>query len=154
MSVRPIPEGYSSITPYLILRGAAKAIEFYKRAFNATEIRRMEGPDGKIMHAEIRIENSHLMLADEFPEQGFNSPESLGGSPAFIHLYVEDVDAKFKQALDAGANILQPVSDQVFGDRHGLLQDPFGYTWTIATHIEDVSPSELKNRIDEYSRRV
>jgi PhnB protein len=144
-----IREGFTTVTPYLIVRGAAQAIEFYKRAFGAIECRRMEA-DGKIMHAEIKIGNAHIMLAEEFPGHGFHSPQSLGGSSAFVHLYVDDVDARFKQALDVGAKILQSVSDQFFGDRHGLIQDPFGYTWTIATHIEDVSSEEIQRRIKTY----
>ena len=151
MTVKAVPQGYTTVTPYLIIRGVSNAIEFYQKAFGATEVRRMEA-DGKIMHAEIKIGNAHLMMADEFPEQGFKSPQSLGGSPAFIHLYVEDADTLFKKAIGAGATSLQPVSDQVFGDRHGLVQDPFGYTWTIATHIEDVSSEELKRRMAEYAK--
>jgi PhnB protein len=150
MKTTAIPEGYSTITPYLIIRGVSEAIKFYEKAFSAKEIRRM-AVDGKVMHAEIKIGNSFLMLADEFPEQGFKSPQSIGGSPAFIHLYVEDADASYKKAIDAGAASLQEVSDQVFGDRHGLVIDPFGYTWTIATHIEDVSLEEINKRLAEYS---
>jgi PhnB protein len=151
MDKKSIPNGFTAVTPYLIIRGAAQAIEFYIKAFGAIECRRMETNE-KIMHAEIKINNAHIMLAEEFPDHGFHSPQSLGGSTAFIHLYVNDADALFKQAVDAGAKILQPVSDQFFGDRHGLIQDPFGYTWTIATHIEDVSPEELNHRIAEYAK--
>jgi PhnB protein len=150
MKTTAIPEGYSTITPYLIIRGVSEAIKFYEKAFSAKEIKTM-AVDGKVMHAEIKIGNSFLMLADEFPEQGFKSPQSIGGSPAFIHLYVEDADASYKKAIDAGAASLQEVSDQVFGDRHGLVIDPFGYTWTIATHIEDVSLEEINKRLAEYS---
>jgi PhnB protein len=151
MSVKAIPEGYTTVTPYLIIRGVSEAIKFYEKAFGASEVRRMEA-DGKIMHAEIKIGNGHLMLADEFPDQGFCSPQALGGSPAFIHLYVENADASFERAVNAGAKSLQPVSDQIFGDRHGLVQDPFGYTWTIATHIADISTDELKVKIQEYAK--
>jgi PhnB protein len=150
MKTTAIPEGYSTITPYLIIRGVSEAIKFYEKAFSAKEIRRM-AVDGKVMHAEIKIGNSFLMLADEFPEQGFKSPQSIGGSPAFIHLYVEDADASYKKAIDAGASSLQEVSDQIFGDRHGLVIDPFGYTWTIATHIEDISLEVINKRLAEYS---
>lgn len=152
MKACAIPNGYTAITPYLIIRGVSEAIRFYEKAFGATEIRRMEA-NGKIMHADIKIGNSFLMLADEFPEHGFNSPQTLGGSPAFVHLYVENADESFEKAVKAGAEVLMPVSDQFFGDRHGLVKDPFGYTWTIATHTEDVSETELKARIAEYSKK-
>lgn len=152
MKTKPIPEGYTTITPYLIIRGVNEAIHFYEKAFGAIEIRRMEA-NGKVMHADIKIGNAHLMLADEFPEHGFNGPQTLGGSPAFVHLYVENADESFEKAVKAGAEVLMPVSEQFFGDRHGLVKDPFGYTWTIATRIEDVSQDELKRRIVEYSKK-
>ena len=144
--VKPIPEGYHTATPYLIVKDAARAIEFYKKAFGATELMRMSGPGGKIGHAEIKIGDSPIMLADEVPGMGFRSPESLGGSPISILLYVEDVDVVFSEALDAGAKVQRPVADQFYGDRTGGVTDPFGHVWYIATHKEDVSPEEMKKR--------
>ncbi len=144
--VKPIPEGYHTATPYLIIKGAARAIEFYKKAFGATELMRMAQPDGRIGHAEIRIGNSPIMLADEVPEMGHRSPQSLGGSPVSILLYVEDVDALFNQAVSAGAKVERPVQDQFYGDRTGGVTDPFGHVWYIATHKEDVSPEEMRKR--------
>ena len=144
--VKPIPEGYHTATPYLIVKDAARAIEFYKKAFGATELMRMPGPGGKIGHAEIKIGDSPIMLADEVPGMGFRSPESLGGSPISILLYVEDVDVVFSEALAAGAKIQRPVADQFYGDRTGGVTDPFGHVWYIATHKEDVSPEEMKKR--------
>ncbi len=144
--VKPIPEGYHTATPYLIIKGAARAIEFYKKAFGATELMRMAQPDGRIGHAEIRIGNSPIMLADEVPEMGHRSPQSLGGSPVSILLYVEDVDALFNQAVSAGAKVERPVQDQFYGDRTGGVTDPFGHVWCIATHKEDVSPEEMRKR--------
>jgi PhnB protein len=143
---RPIPEGYHTATPYLIVKGAAGAIEFYKKAFGATELLRMAQPDGKIGHAEIKIGDSPIMLADEFPEMGARSPQSLGGSPVSILLYVEDVDRVFNQAVAAGAKVARPVKDEFYGDRIGGVTDPFGHQWYIATHKEDVAPEELKKR--------
>lgn len=147
MAVKPIPEGYHSVTPYLILNDAAAAIDFYKRAFGATEVMRMPGPDGKIGHAEIQIGDSHIMLADEYPDMGARSPKSLGGSPVSIMVYVEDVDSIAKQALAAGAKETRPLKDQFYGDRSGTIVDPFGHIWTIATHVEDVAPDELQRRM-------
>lgn len=144
--VKPIPEGYHSITPYLIIRGAAKALDFYKRAFGAAELFRMESPDGRIGHAEIRIGDSPIMLADEHPDMGARSPEAWGGSPVSLMLYVEDVDRVFAQAVEAGAVVERPLADQFYGDRTGGLKDPFGHVWYVATHIEDVPPEELDRR--------
>ena len=143
---KPIPEGYDTATPYLCIKDAARAIEFYKKAFGATELMRMAQPDGRIGHAEIRIGNSPIMLADEVPEMGHRSPQSLGGSPVSILLYVEDVDALFNQAVSAGAKVERPVQDQFYGDRTGGVTDPFGHVWYIATHKEDVSPEEMRKR--------
>lgn len=140
------PEGYYTVTPYLIIRDAAKALEFYKQAFGATELFRMEGPGGKIGHAEIKIGNSPIMLSDEMPEMGYLSPQSLGGTPVSIMLYVEDVDTVASQAVAAGAQVLKPVADQFYGDRSGSFADPFGHQWHIATHIEDVTPEEVSKR--------
>ena len=141
-----IPKGYNSITPYLIVKGAAEAIEYYKNVFGATEVMRMAQPDGRIGHAELKVGNSHIMLADEFPEIGARSPMSLGGTPVGIQLYVDDVDAVTARALAAGAKMLRPLKDQFYGDRSGTLNDPFGHQWTISTHKEDVSPEEMQRR--------
>jgi PhnB protein len=143
---KPIPKGYHTATPYLIIKGAAKAIEFYKKAFGAAEMMRMTQPDGRVGHAEIKIGDSPIMLADEFPEMGARSPQSLGGSPVSILLYVQDVDALTSSAIAAGAKVIRPVKDQFYGDRSGSLEDPFGHQWHIATHVEDVAPEEMKKR--------
>jgi len=143
---KPIPDGYHTATPYLIVNDAAQAIEFYKEAFGATELLRMAKPDGKIGHAEIRIGDSTIMLADEFPEMGARSPQSFGGSPVSIFLYVENVDAVFAQTVAAGAVVQRPVADQFYGDRMGGVKDPFGHAWYIATHVEEVSPEEMRKR--------
>jgi PhnB protein len=144
--VKPVPEGYHTATPYLIVKGAAQALEFYKKAFGAKEIMRMAQPDGRIGHAEIKIGDSPIMLADEFPEMGARSPQSFGGSPVSIHLYVGDVDAMFADSVAAGATVQRPVADQFYGDRTGGVVDPFGHVWYIATHKEDVSAEEMKKR--------
>ena len=148
MAIKAIPEGYRTATPYLIVRGAADAIEFYKRAFGATEMLRMADPQGRVGHAEIRIGDSVIMLADEHPAMGYRGPRSLGGSSVSILLYLDDVDAVFDRAVKAGAKALRPVANQFYGDRSGTLEDPFGHVWTIATHVEDVAPEELKRRAD------
>lgn len=145
-TVNPIPEGYHSVTPYLIIKNAADAIDFYKSAFGAIELFRMPQPDGKIGHAEIKIGDSPIMLADEFPEMKYVSPQTLGGSPVSLMIYVEDVDTVFKRAIDAGASEQKPVQDQFYGDRSGSLTDPFGHVWHIATHKEDVAPEEMEKR--------
>ncbi len=144
--VKPIPEGYHSVTPYLCIDGAAEAIEFYKKAFGAKELSRMPAPGGKIGHAEVQIGDSHVMLADEFPEMGFRSPKSVGGTPVMMHLYVEDVDATVTRAASAGAKVVRAVEDQFYGDRGGKIEDPFGHSWYVSTHVEDVSPEELEKR--------
>jgi PhnB protein len=146
MPARPIPEGYHSVTPYLIVTGAASAIEFYKHAFGAKELMRIPHPDGRVGHAELQIGDSRIMLADEFPEMGARSPMTLGGTPVGIQLYVDDVDAVTRRALAAGAKTLRPVKDQFYGDRSGTLSDPFGHQWTISTHKEDVSLEEMQRR--------
>ena len=151
--VKPIPEGYRSVTPYLIIRGAARALQFYQQAFGAVELLRMEAPEGRISHAEIRIGDSTLMLADEHPEIGAKSPEAWGGSPVSLMLYVEDVDRVFAQAMEAGATVDRPLADQFYGDRTGGLKDPFGHVWYIATHIEDVSPEEMARRVEEARKK-
>jgi PhnB protein len=142
--VKPIPDGYHSVQPYLHVRGAAEAIEFYKKAFNAKERMRMPAPDGRLQHAEIEISNSCIMLADESPEKQFYSPKHLGGSSVSIMLYVKDCDAIYKQALEAGAKSLREPADQFYGDRMSGVEDPFGFQWWIATHIKDVSPEEMQ----------
>jgi PhnB protein len=144
--VRPIPKGYYTVTPYLIVNGAANALNFYKRAFDAEELMRVADPSGKVGHAEIKIGNSPIMLADEFPEMGYRGPQSLGGSPVSILLYVEDVDAQFNRAVAAGAKVRKPVADQFYGDRSGTLEDPFGHIWTIATHKVDLTFEEIRKR--------
>jgi PhnB protein len=146
--VNPIPDGYHSVTPYLCVDGAARAIEFYKEAFGATEIMRMDAPGGKIGHAEIRVGDSVIMLADEHPEMNFRSPRSVGGTSARFMIYVEDVDARVERAVAAGATLTRPVKDQFYGDRAGGVEDPFGHHWYIATHVEDLSPEEIKRRLD------
>jgi PhnB protein len=147
MAVKPIPEGYHSVTPYLIIRGAAAALDFYKRAFGAIEIMRMPAPDGKVAHAEIKIGDSIIMLADEQPEMGHRSAQTLGGSCVNLMIYVDRVDDVFKQAIALGAKEKQPLKDQFYGDRSGSLQDPYGHQWTIATHVEDVTPEEMDRRM-------
>ncbi|MDP9090327.1 MAG: VOC family protein [Pseudomonadota bacterium] len=153
MATKTIPDGYHSVTPYLIIKGAAAAIEFYKRAFGATELMRMPSPDGRIGHAEIKIGDSAIMLADEHPQMGYKSPQSLGGSAVNMMVYVDRVDDVFKQAVEAGARELQPVKDQFYGDRSGTLQDPFGHTWTIATHLEDIAPEEMRERAEKFMQQ-
>jgi PhnB protein len=145
--VKPIPDGHRTVAPYLAIKNAASALDFYKTAFGATETYKLIIPDGRVGHAEIRLGDSLIMLSDEFPEFGGKAPESLGGSPVSIHLYVEDVDAVFKRALAAGARELKPVMDQFYGDRSGQLQDPFGHLWWVATHKEDVAPEEMQKRV-------
>ena len=146
MPVKPIPDGYHTATPYLIINDASAAIEFYKKSFGATELFRMDAPGGKIGHAEIKIGDSPIMLADEYPDMGYRSPRALGGTPVSIMLYVEGVDTVFNRAIAAGAKVKQPVKDQFYGDRSGTLEDPFGHVWTIATHKEDLSPEEMGKR--------
>lgn len=149
MSVNPIPEGYHTVTPYLIVNGAAKALEWYAQAFNATELMRLPGPEGTVMHCEFKVGDSPIMMADGCEQMGMQGPAAYGGSPISICLYVEDVDALFKQAIDAGAEELRPVMDQFYGDRMGTLKDPFGHTWSIGTHKEDLSPEEVDKRFQE-----
>jgi PhnB protein len=144
--VKPIPEGYHTVTPYLIIHGAARALEFYSRAFGAVEVMRFKGPQGKIMHAEMTIGDSRIMVADEFPQMGAVSPQSIGGTAVGLALYVENVDAVFNRAVAAGATMISAVKDQFYGDRSGTLLDPFGHRWTVATHIEDVTLDEVARR--------
>lgn len=142
--VSPIPEGMHTVTPHLVCSDAAKAIEFYRQAFNATEMIRVPGPGGKLIHACIRIGDSLVMLVDENPQWDCLSPLTLKGSPVMIHLQVEDVDAVFNRAVKAGATVMMPVDDMFWGDRYGSVKDPFGHQWSIATHIRDVSPEEIR----------
>lgn len=153
MAPKPIPAGYHSVTPYLIIDGAADALEFYKRAFGAKEQFRMPAPGGKIGHAEIKIGDSAVMLADEYPEMGARSPRALGGAGVSLMIYVERVDDVFKQALKAGAKELQPLENKFYGDRSGTLQDPFGHVWTISTHVEDVSTEEVRRRAQAQAQK-
>jgi PhnB protein len=146
MPVKPIPDGYRSVTPYLAVRQAADAIEYYRRAFGAKERMRLTAPDGKVGHAELEIGDSVIMLADEHPEMDFRSPATYGGAAVSLHLYVKDVDASFRKAIDAGGKPVRPVQDQFYGDRSGTLRDPFGHVWHLATHKEDVSPEEIDRR--------
>jgi PhnB protein len=154
MSVKPIPEGYHTLTPFLTVRNAVRAIEFYKLAFGAQERGVAKGPDGKVMHAELKIGDSVIMLSDEFPEFGSLSPQSVGGSPMGLHIYTENVDAAFDRAVKAGAQVEMPVSDQFWGDRYGKLKDPFGHKWSIATHVKDMSADEMKRSMDDAMAKM
>lgn len=151
-NVRAIPEGYHTVTPYLFVKGAANAIDYYKNVFGATERMRMPGPNSTVMHAELQIGDSIVMLADEHPQMGARSPQSIGGTGSSLHVYVQDVDSVSQKAVDAGAQLLRPVKDQFYGDRSGTIVDPFGHIWSIATHIEDVSPEEMRKRMAAMSQ--
>jgi PhnB protein len=144
-----IPQGYNSVTPYLVVRGAAQAIDYYKKVFGATESVRMDMPDGKVGHAELKIGNSHIMIADENPGmgQGYSSAATIGASPVSLYVYIPDVDRVVERAVAEGAKLLKPVQDQFYGDRSGFIQDPFGHLWGVATHVEDVAPQEMKERM-------
>jgi PhnB protein len=146
-NVKPIPDGYTSITPYLITKNAGTALEYYKKTFGATEKMRLNTPDGRLMHAELKIGDSLLMLGEERGDTCGRGPETLGGSPVTIHLYVEDVDAVFALAVDTGSTVVRPVENQFYGDRSGMFTDPFGHLWNVSTHIEDVPPEEIKKRV-------
>jgi PhnB protein len=150
MAVKPIPEGYHTLTPSLTVRNAERAIEFYKQAFGA-EVRGgvAKGPDGKVMHAELKIGDSVIMLTDEYPEFGSKSPQSIGDSGMGLHIYLDNVDAAFDRAVKAGASVEMPVMDQFWGDRYGKLKDPFGHKWSMATHVRDMSQDEMKKGMDE-----
>jgi PhnB protein len=153
MAVKPIPDGYHVLTPYLIVNDAAGAIEFYKQALGAVETMRMSGPDGKVGHAELKIGPANIMLADEFPQMGATSAKTLGGSPVGLLLYVEDVDDVAARVVAAGARTLRPVQDQFYGDRSGTFEDPYGHKWTISTHKEDVSPEEMRRRSEAFMKQ-
>lgn len=152
--VKPIPAGYHSITPYLVVSDGNRALEFYKQAFGATEIHRMAGPGGKIGHAEFKIGDSIIMLSDEMPGGQTQSPQSLGGSPVGLFLYVENVDSAFNQAVKAGAKGDMPPQDMFWGDRYGKVTDPFGHQWSLATHVEDVAPQEMERRAKEWMSKM
>jgi PhnB protein len=149
MPVSPIPEGYHSVTPYLTVHDANGLIEFYKQAFGATEVVRMGEPGGKVHHAEVRIGNSMVMLSDEFPEMDARGPRTVGGTSSFLMIYTENADAMVERATSLGAKLLRPVQNQFYGDRSGMIQDPSGHRWVIATHVEDVPPEEMERRAAE-----
>jgi PhnB protein len=152
--VNPIPQGFRSATPYLTVNDAARALEFYKRAFGAQEVMRMDGPGGKIGHAEIKIGDSIVMLGDEMPGSSNRSPQSLGGNTGGIHLYVENADALFNQAVSAGAQVEAPIADMFWGDRYGRLKDPFGHSWSVATHKEDIAPADMAKRMKDAMAKM
>jgi PhnB protein len=152
MAVKPIPEGYPRVSPYLVVDGAQKAIEFYTTVLGFAERMRMPGPDGRIGHAELQLDDSVVMLADEFPEVGAKAPSAYGGSPVSLTVYVEDVDATFERATDSGATVVRPLENQFYGDRSATFDDPFGHRWTIHSHIEDVSPEEMARRAAEMGQ--
>ena len=152
MAVKPTPDGYHTLTPYLIVKGAAPALDFYAKALGATELYRLADPAGKVGHAEMKIGDSHFMLADEFPQMGAVGPQAGSGHSVSFLVYVPDVDAAFARAIGAGAKEVRAVQDQFYGDRAGTLQDPFGHQWTLATHIEDVSPEEMQRRSAETTK--
>jgi len=147
--IEPVPRDMHTVTPHLVCDGAAAAIEFYKKAFNAVETARMQTPDGKIMHASVRIGDSNVMVVDEFPDYGSVGPKKLNGSPVTLHVYVPNVDQVFEQAVAAGATVKMPVADQFWGDRYGQVVDPFGHNWSIATHVKDMAPDEMVRAMDE-----
>jgi PhnB protein len=146
MAVKPVPEGFHTLTPYLAVENAADAIEYYKKAFGAEEKFRMDAPGGKIGHAELQIGDSLIMLSDPFPQSSTKTPSELGATTGSVFMYVEDVDAVVKQAIDAGATVTMEVADQFWGDRFGTIEDPFGHIWSVATHVEDVPPEEIAER--------
>ena len=152
--VQPIPKGYHEVTPYLSIRGAAQAIEFYKKAFGAAEVMRMPGPEGKLGHAEIRFGSSRIMLSDEYPPMDFVGPQTRGGTTVHIHVYVKDVDGLVERAVAAGGKLVRPVENQFYGDRSGTVQDPFGHVWHFATHVEDVSPKQMSRRAAEMAAKA
>lgn len=153
MAVKPIPDNYEGVTPYLVIKGAAEAIEFYKNVFGAKELFRLAQPNGAIGHAEIMIGKGVVMLSDEQPGEACHSPSFYGGTPVGLMFYVEDVDTVYQKAIDAGAKVVKPIQDQFYGDRSGTITDPFGYVWTIATHKEDLSPEELNRRAEEWAKK-
>ncbi len=153
MPVNPIRDGWNTVTPYLTIDGAAAALDFYKKAFGAEEVERHPGPGGKVMHAEIRIGDSRIMLSDEFPQMGGKGPRTLGGTPVALYVNVRDCDAVFNRAVAAGAKVVRAVQNEFYGDRAGTLTDPFGHKWTVASHVEDVSSADLKRRMAEMTKK-
>jgi PhnB protein len=151
---RRVPEGCHSVSPHLVARGGAQALEFYKKAFGAKEIRRSAMPDGKLLHAEMQFGDSRFYLNDEFPEMGAHSPQSLKGTPVTIHLWSEDVDSLYKQATAAGAQVVMPLADQFWGDRYGVVRDPFGHHWSMASHVKDLTPEQLKKAGEEAMAKM
>ena len=151
--ISAIPKGYNSITPYLIVNAAKEAIQFYKTAFAAKEAMRMEGKQGKVMHAELKIGDAKIMLADEFPEMNAHAPAKFGGSPVSIHLYVKDVDKTVDKAIAAGAKVIRPIENMFYGDRCGTLEDPYGHKWHVSTHIENVTPAKMRKRMAELDMK-
>jgi PhnB protein len=147
--VQPVPEGFHTVTPHLVIKGASEAIEFYKKAFGAAEISRLPGPDGKLMHGSLKIGDSIVFLVDENPKWGSNGPLSLGGTPITLHLYVEDVDTAFSQAVEAGASVKMPPADMFWGDRYGVITDPFGHSWSLATRKQDLTPEQVAKNAEE-----
>lgn len=147
-NIKPIPDGMHTVTPHLICAGAAQALEFYVRAFGAVEVSRLPDPQGRLMHASLRIGDSTVMLVDEFPEWGSFGPKSLGGTPVTVHVYVDDADAFVERAVGAGAKVTMPLEDMFWGDRYGVLEDPFGHKWSIATHVRDVTPEEIQQAVE------
>jgi PhnB protein len=152
--VQPIPRGYHSVTPYLSIRDAARALDYYKKAFDAKEMVRMQGPDGKLGHAEIKVGDSYIMMADEFPSMGFLGPQARGGTTVQLMIYVRDCDDTVNKAVAAGGTLKRPVQNQFYGDRSGTIEDPFGHVWTIATHVEDVPPAEMRRRSEEAMKKM
>lgn len=153
-SARPVPEGHHTVTPYIIVNDGARALEFYARAFGAREIMRMPAPNNRVGHAEIAIGDSRIMLADEFPEMNAKGPGAYGGSPVMLYLYVDDADGWADRAVKAGAKLTRKVEDQFYGDRMGAVEDPFGYTWFLSTHVEDISDEEMKRRAEQRARET
>lgn len=149
MAVKAIPEGFNSVTPHIVIKGAGAAMDFYKKAFGAEEVMRMPAPDGSIMHGELKLGNSRIMIAEENPQMGCQSPQTLGGSPVSIHLYVNDADSFYNIAVKAGATPIMPLTNMFWGDRYGMVADPFGHKWSIATHVEDVTPEECGRRMEK-----
>ena len=154
MAVNPIPAGHGTVTPSIIVKGAAKAIDWYKKALGAEEVSRFEGPDGRIMHAEIKIGDSHIMMGDEMPDYNVRGPATLGGTPVSFFIYTANVDAAWKRAVDAGAKVGQPLADQFWGDRLGMLFDPFGFSWVIATRKEDLTAEEMQQRQEAFFKQM
>jgi uncharacterized glyoxalase superfamily protein PhnB len=151
MAVKRVPDGFHRVTPHLVVRNAPAAIDFYKKAFGAVEKSRAPGPDGKILHADLQIGDSRVFLNDEFPEMGALSPLGFNGTAVTLHLFVEDADAQFKRATDAGATVIMPLADQLWGDRYGIVKDPFGHHWSIGSHVEDVTPEQIKERMEKMA---